>query len=122
MPKTRRGIYHDLRESTYTAFNNGAVFFFSSKLYREKFLNQYKNYRDRHIRTIQEILPEMGRYYRDRLYLYYDIQLYDEIEKRGFRCLYEGTEFSCRENFQKFALQRTINTNIEDWSETHGRK
>lgn len=122
MPKTRRGIYHDLRESTYTAFNNGAVFFFSSKLYRDKFLSQYKNYRDRHIKTVREVLPEMDRYYRDRLYLYYDIQLYSEIEKRGFRCLYEGTEFTCRKDFQKFALQRTINTNIEDWSETHGRK
>lgn len=121
MPKTARGIYHDLRESTYTTSNNGVVLFFSSRLYRDKFLKEHKEFRDKQMGKLRDLHPHFYKYYKDRLYLYYDILCYEEIEKRGFRVKYKGDEFTCQD-FLKFALGKTINTNIDDWLKTPEQK
>lgn len=121
MPKTRRGIYHDLRESTYTTSNNGVVFFFSSRLYRDKFIDEHKAYRERKMKKLSHIQPHFYNYYKEHLYLYYDTMCYSEIEKRGFRVKYNGEVYTWHD-FLKFALGRKINTNIVDWCVTPEQK
>lgn len=121
MPKTARGVYHDLRESTYTLCNNGVVLFFSSELYRNKFLNEYETYRKNQLKKLYDILPHFHNYYKDKMFFYYDIELYRKIEKRGFRVKYKGSEYNWRE-IRKYALVETINTSIDDWLKTPGQK
>lgn len=121
MPITARGIYHDLRESTYTTSNCEVVLFFSSKLYRDKFLKEHKHYRESRMSKLKELHPHFYNYYKDRLYFYYDILCYTDIEKRGFRVKYRGDEYNWHD-ILKFALGKTIKTNIEDWSVTQKQK
>lgn len=121
MSATKWGIYHDLQESTYTAFNTEAVFFFSSEFYRDKFLKEYKEHRDRMLVKMEEVNPTFYKYYKDRLYFYYDLRLYARIEKRGFRVEIKGREYDWQ-TAQTYALQETIKSNIVDWSPTQRQK
>lgn len=121
MPITRSGVYHDLQESTFTASNIEAVFFFSSEFYRDKFLKEYKPYRDDMMKRMESVNPTFYKYFKDRLYFYYDVRLYKSIEKRGFRVIVKGCEMNWQA-VQKYALQERINTNIVDWSTTPVQK
>ena len=48
MPKTAKGIYHDLRESKYSISIDDIEYFFSSKLYRDKFERELQRNRDKY--------------------------------------------------------------------------
>lgn len=122
MSITRRGIYHDLQDSTYTASNVEVVFFFSSKLYRDKFMDEHVKYRKDHMDIIKKIAPDYYNYYKERLFFYYDIRCYAEIEKRGFRIVVKGVDYRWQKEIQKYALAETINTNTDDWCVTQGQK
>lgn len=83
--KTVRGIYHSLDESEYYFEYDNLLFVFSSKLYLKKFMGIYKEY-------IKEYTARMESKYKCVFYAdeFILINLYREIEKRGFRVLYHG--------------------------------
>lgn len=81
--KTVRGIYHNLEESEYQFNYDNLKFVFSSKLYLEKFIGNYKEYlKDGTAKIESEFKATI---YADEFLL---INLYRKIEKRGFRVLY----------------------------------
>lgn len=76
---TARGIYYDLNETIYYYKVSSYKFYFSSKKYRDKFINIHKDYIN------QELLKFYQRYNvkleNDTIFLFI---LYSTIEKRGF--------------------------------------
>jgi hypothetical protein len=78
MPATANGIYHNLRESKYTISNGEIVFSFSSRLYMNKFLRDYKHHRI----TCMFRGDWQGKPL--NLDTVADIVLYEKLEKRGF--------------------------------------
>lgn len=78
MPATRKGFYHNLRESKYAISNSEIAFYFSSMFLLNKFLSRYKNHR--------EVYRKNDRKYKDTPFnidILADIELYKKIEKRG---------------------------------------
>lgn len=86
--KTKYGIFLNLDESTYSYEKNKITFYFSSKLYLNKFKKTYKNY-------IQMEIAKLNIKYNlnieDYPILYNNISnfllraLYKKIEKRGYK-------------------------------------
>lgn len=112
MPPTRRGIYHNLKESEYTVSNSEIVFFFSSRVYKEKFLREYReNRKEFHNRLLKH-----GKDIPINLDIIADITLYETIEKRGFRACVGGVDTSC-ENLYQYALRLVTKPNTLDWYE-----
>lgn len=112
MPPTRRGIYHNLKESEYTVSNSEIVFFFSSKVYKEKFLREYKENR----KDFRNRIIKQGKDIPINLDIIADITLYENIEKRGFRACVGGVDTSC-ENLYQYALRLVTKKNTLDWYE-----
>jgi len=108
MPATKRGIYHNLKESKYTISNGEIVFFFSSKLYLKKFIGGYKKNRDnfKYIR-IEEESPL-------NLSTLADISFYKEIEKRGFRASLKGMDITW-DDLNKYALRKMTEKESDIW-------
>ena len=113
MPPTRRGIYHNLKESEYTVSNSEIVFFFSSQVYKEKFLREYRENRE----TFRNRLIKTGKDIPINLDIIADITLYETVEKRGFRACVGGVDTSC-ENLYQYALRLVTKKNTLDWYET----
>lgn len=117
MPATKRGIYHNLKESKYTVSNTEIVFFFSSRLYLVKFLDGYKEHRESYLnrlgKTHIDIPLNMG--------LLADITFYRMIEKRGFRAKIKGVDFNC-EDLHLYALRKMTVRNTLDWLEIQSPK
>ena len=89
---TKRGIYYDLNDSTYTLKVEGLTFYFSSKFYLEKFTREYSNFiKDE---TMKFKIKYKCNAYIDEMLL---LLLYKKIEKRGFKVLYDGNEL--QENY-----------------------
>lgn len=87
MLTTERGIFLNLNESNYKITIQGITFYFSSKVYLEKFKNKVKEY----------IAVETAKIYvRYKIILnldiYFMIAFYKKIEKRGFRVYDEETK------------------------------
>ena len=112
MPKTKRGIYHNLKESKYTISNGEIVFFFSSRFYMNKYLNEYKENREHFINRLikhNEVIPL-------NLEILADLSLYKTIEKRGYRACIKGVEIGWEELHQ-YALRKMTSVNTLDWFE-----
>ena len=108
MPATKRGIYHNLKESKYTISNGEIVFFFSSKYYIRKFMERYKKNRDSFkYKRIEEESPI-------NLSTLADITLYKQIETRGFRVMLKGVELGWDE-LHKYALRKMTDKESYDW-------
>ncbi|ARQ95228.1 late transcriptional activator [Bacillus phage BeachBum] len=112
MPVTIRGIYHNLKESEYTASNGEVVFFFSSKLYRDKFLNKYKEQRTITSKRMNKI-TKADEYNTDMLS---DFLLYRDIETRGFYAWVKGVTIEWQSMYL-YALARMTEKNTQDWFE-----
>jgi hypothetical protein len=80
MPATKRGIYHNLRESKYVVSNGEITFYFSSELYLTKFLDAYQENRKTFDKKMNSMLQETP-FNMDTVA---DVCLYQQIEKRGF--------------------------------------
>ena len=117
LTKTKRGIYHNLNDSTYSTSNNEVEYFFSSVFYLDKFMEEY--YKNR-----VEIRKRLGRVI-DCTNLNFDLladfHLYKSIEKRGFRISIKGCDVSWQ-NCLLFALQNVTRKNIDDYVETQRQK
>ena len=85
--QTERGIELNLKESSYYIDLFGLRFFFSSKLYLEKFknnVNEYINFEAMKICNKYKIPIILNRYLA--------ISYYKRIEKRGFRIIEKDTK------------------------------
>lgn len=72
---SRRGIYHDIKDSTYTVNINDMTFYFTSLNTKYRFIKKRDQYGD--------ILSTL--------------ELYEQTEKRGFLVEYKGVEHTCPE-------------------------
>lgn len=95
-------IYNDLNESVYVFKYDDLTFYFSSKLYLEKFIRE-------HLFFIKDETMKLNVKFKCNLYCDEMILLllYKKIEKRGFRVLYKDNELN--ENYH-------INFNIDEIS------
>lgn len=117
MPATARGVYHNLKESKYTVSNSEVVFFFSSKVYMEKFLSRYKQNRQEFEQKIERVADDVPY----NLDMWADLSLYEDIERRGFRAKIKGVETDC-DGIYKYALRKMTEPNTLDWCVTQERK
>lgn len=85
MPKTAKGIYHNLKESEYAISNLEVAFFFSSKVYRNKFMSQYEENRKKYEEKMRKFCSMELNYN-----FLADLELYKLIEKRGFRVVIQN--------------------------------
>lgn len=112
MPATKRGIYHNLKESTYAVSNSEIAFFFSSKHYLKKYLAEYKENRVKFLQRIERNNMDIPLNFE----ILADLTLYRQIEKRGFRACVKGVEIGC-EDLHQFALRKMTVKNTPDWYE-----
>lgn len=118
MPATKKGIYHNLKESEYAVSNREIAFYFSSRLYQEKFLNEYETHREKFNRKLTNAISEHNHLNFDTLS---DISLYKMIEKRGFRACLKGAELSWQDT-QKYALRKMTERNTLNWRKVPKQK
>lgn len=111
MPVTLRGIYHNLEESEYTVSNKDAVFFFSSVVYRKKFLQGYEKFREQTKKRMNATTRCDDVYNSDMLS---DLLYYMEVEKRGFHAYVRGTKTS-KESMYLYALARMPHKTSPTW-------
>jgi hypothetical protein len=116
MPATIRGIYHNLRESKYTASNTEVVFFFSSQLYLNKFMNGYQENRKKMNKrfNVSNDIPLNF----DTLA---DVLFYEEVEKRGFFVRLKLSPVSF-DDLYKYALRKMNEKESLDWCVVNGKK
>src|SRR5690606_817690 len=115
MGATIKGIYHNLLESKYCISNGDIQYFFSSRLYMEKFLNGYKENRLKMSKRSQKM--DLGLDFT----ALHDVLFYRSIEKRGFRITLKGDNLTWL-NVQKYVLRRMIEPNTSDYVETQPLK
>lgn len=108
MPVTKRGIYHNLKESKYTISNHEVVFFFSSKVYRDKFLKEYQENREK---RKYKMIEEESCF---NLELLADVRLYMVIEKRGFRVKVKNVEMNWKE-FNQYMVRKMMDEMKTEW-------
>lgn len=113
MPPTKKGIYHNLRESKYAVTNDDVVLFFSSLLYRQKFIDGYienrKIFTDKMSKAAVETPLNME--------TLADITFYRSIEKRGYFALLKGVEISWEE-LHRYVLRKMTEKNTPNWCVT----
>jgi|SRR5690606_36355295 len=110
MPATYKGIYHNLKESEYAISNSEIAFFFSSKVYLNKFLDRYENHREEFNKRLDRVINDCPL----DMSMMADIQLYETIEKRGFRAWLKGSDIN-KENLYLYALRKMIERNTLNW-------
>ena len=104
MPKTAKGIYHDLRESKYSISIDDIEYFFSSKLYRDKFERELQRNRDKYDWFFN------GKKLNLNFNTLADISLYVIVEKRGFRVKVKG----CSVNWQTLRNEAVARLNLKE--------
>ncbi len=87
--QTIRGIYNNLNESTYDYAYNGIKYYFSSKVYMEKFINRLEPFIDEELGKMQ--VKFKTKICGDNVFA---IKLYTLIEKRGFLVEINGKEYN----------------------------
>lgn len=84
-----RGVYNNLNESTYEYTYNGITYFFSSKVYRDKFIERLENFIE--IESDKLSVKFKTKVDGDNIFA---IKFYTIIEKRGFRIIIDGKEYN----------------------------
>jgi hypothetical protein len=110
MPATKYGIFHNLMESKYVVSNTEITFYFSSRVYMERFLERYKEKRVRTARRMQVLFNT------DTVA---DIELYLEIEKRGFFVRLKRAKIS-KEELYKYSLRKMMEKDSLEWVKLNG--
>lgn len=117
MPATRKGIYHNLRESKYVVSNSEITFFFSSRFYLEKYIKEYKTHRFEFMKRMEKLTGETPL----NMEILADITLYKTIEKRGFFARLKGAKINWHD-LHAYALRKMTEPNLQDWYETQKQK
>lgn len=90
MAMTRNGIFYNLDESFYKVEmeDTGLTFVFSSLLHKDKFLEEYEDFRKKINKSLSQRfnLPIEQK-------LIADLTLYKKIENRGFKVTAKGVSF-----------------------------
>ena len=90
---TKNGICLKIRESEYKSLKYGLVFYFSSKLYLDKFNNNVNRYVD------EETLKLQNKYkITCNFEVYLAISYYKKIEHRGFYVIDEVSNYEIKDN------------------------
>jgi hypothetical protein len=110
MPATKKGIYHNLKESKYTVSNSEIVFYFSSEFYLNKFLDGYRENRNKFKKRLGNLLVDSPL----NLNVVADICYYQEIEKRGFFVRLMRAKIS-KDDLYKYALRKMNDRNTLEW-------
>lgn len=110
MPATKKGIYHNLKESKYTVSNTETVFFFSSKLYMMKFMDGYEQNRKIFFQRMAKIVGRVPL----NLSTLADISFYQTVEKRGFRAMLKGVDITETDLYQ-YSLRKMTQNVTPDW-------
>lgn len=95
-PKSRRGVFNRLAESTYYYCAHGLRFYFSSRFNQERFMARLTaNYQEHEAKFEKRYHVQL------KSYTLPDILLYSQIESRGFRIVDEnGGEATCPEQLE----------------------
>lgn len=108
--KTKRGIYHDIRESDYTVTIGTTIFYFTSELYRDKFEMLYQEETERFNQALNNV-------YKNNFDIVGDIlawiRLYCLIEKRGFYLQVNGVDVHCLEDL-RFVVMPNYKVNSDE--------
>lgn len=104
MVVTERGIYHNLKDSSYVVSNGDVSFYFSSKLYMLKFLHGYKLNRKQNQKRIERFAEHSNLNFN----VWFDVLFYRSIEKRGYYVTVWHKKGVCVEwdELEKYALSR----------------
>lgn len=86
---TINGIYTDINESTYNYKVDNLVFYFSSKMYRDKFITRSEAF---YLEEQKKLELKLNTKVDCKAVML--IKLYTMIEKRGFRVLIDDKEIS----------------------------
>lgn len=112
MPATRKGVYHNLKESEYAISNNEIAIFFSSQVNREKFLNRYFEnrieYKEKESKRKNPQLTTLN------YTILADLQLYKDVEKRGFRIWLSGKTLTDKE-VDTYSLRKMLTPYDYKW-------
>lgn len=112
MPATKRGIYHNLKESKYTISNKEIVFFFSSELYLNKFIEGYETHRMFFLDKLEKLTGETPL----NMETLADIAYYVSVEKRGFRAWLKGVDINW-EDLNNYALRKMTEEESPSWTQ-----
>ncbi len=107
---TKKGIYHNLRESIYTASNGEVVFYFSSKTYLKKFMIRYKQHREKFNNRV-ELKNQSIPLNFDTLS---DLLLYEELETRGFMVRINTIRVTFNDSY-KYAVKKMMDKESPIW-------
>jgi hypothetical protein len=110
MPATKRGVYHNLRESKYAVSNSEIAFFFSSEFVMNKYLSGYKDNREKRKKRLGNLLIDTPY----NLDLVSDICFYQEVEKRGFYSKFKNVVLK-KDDLYKYALRKMSDENTLEW-------
>lgn len=114
MPKTKDGIFHNLIESEYIVEYDNVFLFFSSKMYKTKFMNGFQLHREKFIPKARKLLLDN----KSNLNFLSDMVYYSQIEKRGCFVRVKGVNLKWSE-LQRYAYSRMNDVTIPDWRETN---
>ncbi|WP_429586819.1 early protein GP4 [Bacillus altitudinis] len=108
---SKRGIFYDLNESYYKYETLGVTYVFSSKLYLNKFKDEYRAHRTTTLKKMR--LPNNIDFeVNEEFNIMCDMNLYLSIEKRGFLLHYRGVDYICQDNL-RFVLQTKIELSLK---------
>jgi hypothetical protein len=110
MPATKRGVYHNLRESKYAVSNTEIAFFFSSEFVMTKYLTGYQDNREKYKKRMGSLLKNTPY----NLDLVADICFYQEVEKRGFYSKFKNVILK-KDDLYKYALRKMSDENTLEW-------
>lgn len=102
--KSERGIYYNILDSDYTTNIAGITFYFTSRVYRDKFIS-------RSLHEIRRFNARMNNIYKNKFKIDATklalVRLYQSIEKRGFYIELKGEKITCPNNLT-YALRIEI--------------
>jgi hypothetical protein len=110
MPATAKGIFHNLRESKYVVSNTEITFYFSSKFYLNKFMEEYQTHREKFQQRMETLLKDSP----FNVNTLADIKLYKTIEKRGFFVKLFNVKIN-DDDLNKYALRCMTNKETLEW-------
>jgi hypothetical protein len=109
MPVTRRGVYHNLKESKYAVSNGDVAFFFSSEHTLNKFMDGYQLNRDYKNEKLNKSLDTILNHD-----VVFDILFYTHVEKRGFYAWLKGVSITFEE-LNRYAVRMMLEKESPVW-------
>jgi hypothetical protein len=110
MPATKRGVYHNLKESKYAVSNSEIAFYFSSGFVLNKYMTGYQDNRDKYKKRLGGLLKDTPY----NLDLVADICYYQEVEKRGFYVKFKNVILK-KEDLYQYALRKMSEHVTNEW-------